>query len=136
MPDIHLFLEGKKGGPIKLHCSKSRIGASGWDVELGLDFERHRHVEVDAAAAEAERQAEEDAERLKVIRQAQAKCMEVVRRNPEGLSTRRLEALCGGKAVIHREAARLLWEEGHLLCEERHGRGGGALWKLGKVEAA
>lgn len=43
MPDIHLFLDGKKGGPITLHCAKSRIGPDGWDVELRLDFDRHRH---------------------------------------------------------------------------------------------
>ncbi len=136
MPDVHLFLDGKKGGPIKLHCAKSRIGPAGWDVELALDFERHRHVEVDAVAAEAARDAEEEVERTKLIRAAQAKCMEVLRRNPEGLSTRRLEALCGGKAALHREAARQLWESGSLLCEERHGKGGGALWRIGKVVAA
>lgn len=136
MPDIHLFLEGKKGGPIKLFCSKSRIGAAGWDVELALDFDRHRHVEVDAQAAEAARDAEEDAERTKLIRKAQEKCLEVIRRNPEGVSTRRLEALCGGKAAVHREAARQLWETGVLISEEKSGRGGGILWKIGKVEAA
>lgn len=43
MPDIHLFLDGKKGGPITLHCGKSRIGPAGWAVELALDFGRHRH---------------------------------------------------------------------------------------------
>lgn len=136
MPDVHLFLDGKKGGPIKLHCAKSRIGPAGWDVELGLDFERHRHVEIDARAAEEQRAAEEDVERTKVIRAAQAKCLDVIRRNPEGLSTRRLELLCGGKHVVHREAARLLWESGVLISEEKSGRGGGVIWKLGKVEAA
>ena len=136
MPDVHLFLDGKKGGPIKLHCGKSRIGPAGWDVELALDFERHRHVEIDAQAAQAQRDAEEEEERTKAIRKAQEKCLEVIRRNPEGVSTRRLEALCGGKAVVHREAARLLWESGALISEEKHGRGGGVLWKLGKVEAA
>lgn len=136
MPDVHLFLDGKKGGPIKLLCAKSRIGPAGWDVELALDFERHRHVEVDAVAAEAAREAEENVERTKLIRAAQAKCLDVIRRNPEGVSTRRLETLCGGKHVLHREAARLLWETGVLISEEKAGRGGGILWKLGKVEAA
>jgi len=136
MPDVHLFLDGKKGGPIKLHCAKSRLGAAGWDVELALDFDRHRHVEVDAAAAAAQRAAEDDEERMQLIRAAQAKCIDVLRRNPEGASTRRLEVLCGGKAAIHREAARLLWEAGVLISEEKHGKGGGVVWKLGRVEAA
>ena len=136
MPDIHLFLDKKKDGPIVLHCAKSRIGPAGWEIGLALDFDRHRHVEVDASVAESERMAEEDAERMKVIRAAQEKCIDVIRRNPEGVSTRRLEVLCGGKAVLHREAARLLWEAGVLISEERRGKGGGFVWKLGRVEAA
>ncbi len=136
MPDIHLFLDKRKDGPIILHCAKSRVGPSGWDVSLRLDFDRHRHVEIDGTAAEAERMAEEESERMKLIRSAQAKVIDVIRRNPEGMSTRRMETLCGGKVALHREAARLLWETGVLVCEERHGKGGGTIWKLGRVEAA
>lgn len=133
MPDVHLLLDGRKGGPIKLHCAKSRIGAAGWDVELALDFARHRHVEIDAQAAEAQRAADEDEELQKVIKAAKQNCLEVARRNPEGLSSNRFETLCKGKATIHREARRALWEEGVLISEERQGRGGGAVWKLAKV---
>lgn len=133
MPDVHLFLDGKKGGPIKLHCAKSRIGPAGWDVELALDFDRHRHVEIDAVAAESQRQAEQDAELAKVLQAAKENCLRVAGRNPEGLSSNRFESLCKGKATIHREARRSLWEEGLLISEERQGRGGGAVWKLAKV---
>jgi len=136
MPDVHLFLDGKKGGPIKLHCGKSRLGAAGWDVELALDFERHRHVEVDAQAAEAERDAEERAEQDKVMAEAKEKVLRVLKREPDGCSTRRLEFLCKGARGCHRDAVRLLWETGVIFSEERQGRGGGTLWKLGKVEAA
>lgn len=136
MPDVHLFLDGKKGGPIKLHCAKSRIGPAGWDVELAMDFDRHRHVEVDAQAAEAQRDAEAEAEVTKLVRAAQVKCMDALKRNPEGLSGRQLEFACKGKKDIHREALRQLWEAGTVFSEERHGRGGGTVWKLGKVEAA
>jgi len=135
MPDVHLFLDGKKGGPIKLHCAKSRIGPAGWDVELALDFDRHRHVEVDAMAAEAAREAEADAEHTKALEGAKAKALDVARRNPEGMSSNRFEQLCGGRATLHREARRVLWEEGRLISEERPGRGGGAIWKLAKVAA-
>ncbi|MDX9734976.1 MAG: ATPase domain-containing protein [Thermoanaerobaculia bacterium] len=133
MPDVHLLLDGKKNGPIKLLCSKSRIGPAGWDVELALDFDRHRHIEIDADAAEAQRQAEDEEERQKVVKAAKQNCIEVARRNPEGLSSNRFETLCKGKATIHREARRSLWEEGVLISEERQGRGGGAVWKLAKV---
>jgi len=136
MPDVHLFLDGKKGGPIKLHCGKSRLGAAGWDVELALDFERHRHVEVDAQAAEAERDAEERAEADKAMNEAKEKVLKVLKREPDGCSTRRLEFLCKGARGCHRDAVRLLWESGVIFSEERQGRGGGTLWKLGKVEAA
>lgn len=136
MPDVHLFLDGKKGGPIKLHCAKSRLGAAGWDVELALDFERHRHVEVDAEAAEAQRAAEEEAEGLKTLRAAQEKVVEALRRHPDGLSKNQLELACKGKHTIHREALRTLWEAGTIYSETRTGKGGGMVWKLAKREAA
>lgn len=136
MPDIHLFLDRKKNGPIVLHCAKSRIGQAGWDVELALDFERHRHVEVDAQAAEAERQAEEEAETMKTLRAAQEKVVEALRRHPEGLSKNQLELACKGKHTIHREALRTLWEAGTIFSETRSGKGGGLVWKLAKREAA
>lgn len=136
MPDVHLFLDGKKGGPIKLHCGKSRIGPAGWDVELALDFERHRHIEVDAAAAEAQRAAEEEAEQAKALRAAQEKVLAVLRREPDGCSTRRLEYLCKGGRGVHRDAVRLLWEAHTIYSEERQGRGGGIVWKLSREVAA
>lgn len=135
MPDVHLFLDGKKGGPIKLHCGKSRLGAAGWDVELSLDFDRHRHVEVDARAAEEARAAEADSEHLKALQGAKDKALDVAKRNPEGMSSNRFEQLCGGRATLHREARRVLWEEGRLVSEERSGKGGGAVWKLARVAA-
>ncbi len=136
MPDVHLFLDGKKGGPIKLHCAKSRIGPAGWDVELALDFERHRHVEVDAVSAEAEREAAEEAEALKTLRVAQERLLDALRRHPEGLSSNQLEIACKGKRTIHREALRTLWEAGAIFSETRTGKGGGLIWRAAKKEVA
>lgn len=136
MPDVHLFLDKVKDGPIRLTCGKSRLGAAGWSVELALNFDRHVHHEVDAEAAEALRAAADEEERTKALRAAQEKCLEVARRNPEGLSSNRFEQLCGGKHALHREARRQLWEAGELLCEERPGRGGGAVWKVSSRAAA
>lgn len=128
MPDVHLSLD-PVGEFVRMTCAKSRIGRSGWSVMLSIDFERHRHLEVDAAVAEAEAQDAETQAKNEQIRAAREKCLQVARRNPEGLSSARMEDLCGGRASIHREARRLAWEAGDLICEERSGRGGGALWK-------
>ncbi len=136
MPDVHLFVDHPKDGPIRLTCAKSRLGAAGWSVELSLDFDRHRHIEIDGATAEAERECEAEAEKLRALREAQDRCMAVARRNPEGLSSARFEELCGGKHALHREARRTLWESQQLICEDRPGKGGGTLWKVGRVAVA
>lgn len=135
-PDLHLFVQGGKGKPQRMVCGKSRIGRAEWSVELAIDFARHRHYEVDQHAAEAEREGKAEEARTAALRAAQEAILTVARRNPEGLSTRRLEELCGGQKAAHREARRLLWESGGLLCEERSGRGGGSLWKAGRRDAA
>lgn len=136
MPDVHLFLDGKKGGPIKLLCAKSRIGPAGWDVELALDFERHRHVEVDAVAAEAERDAETEAENMKTLRAAQERLVGALKRHPDGLSSNQLEIACKGKRTVHREALRTLWEAGEVFSETRTGKGGGLVWRAARREVA
>lgn len=134
MPDVHLFLEKVKDGPIRLVCGKSRLGAAGWSMELVLDFDRHVHREIDGDAARAAYDAQAAEEHLAAIREAQESIRAVCRREPGGVSTRRLEELCKGKKAIHREARRLMWESAELITDEKHGRGGGTVWKLGKRE--
>lgn len=129
MPDLHLVLE-PVGEHVRMTCAKSRIGRSGWAIALALDFARHRHLEIDEATADAEARAEEEAARAGALKDATEKLLHVIRRNPEGVSTRRLEELCGGQKSVHREARRLAWESGSVITEERAGRGGGTLWKI------
>lgn len=128
MPDLHLFLDKQKDGPIKLTCSKSRLGPYPWSVTLGLDFARHRHMEIDEESVEAE----VDAAHLAAVRDAEEQIRAVCRREPSGVSTRHLEELCKGRKVIHREARHAMWETAELISEERKGKGGGLVWKLGR----
>lgn len=117
---------------IELEVTKLSFGESIKPFRLILDAPRWELREIDMAEASRAREEHEEIEWERDLKKASDRVSEILKRFPEGLSTRSLEERCGGRATIHRQARIKMADESQIICEERAGKGGGMLWKLAR----
>jgi KaiC/GvpD/RAD55 family RecA-like ATPase len=133
MADIQINLDTEDDSDrVSVLISKSRIGKKRlkpfW---LELNRERATFQEVDEMEI-AKEKAGEMAEKATARMWVHAKkVLAALKKNPGGLTSRRLRELTGMSGAAFNEATAMLQEQGRVYGEENPGRGGGTLWRMG-----